>query len=65
MKDLDKTPTPEEVTEPTPKPATEPTPTKHKKSKLKLQQEFMNEIIADEKNINNDIFLGYFKYPSF
>ena len=27
----------------------------------------MNGIIADEKDINNEIFLGYFKYqnPSF
>ena len=58
MKNLDKIST----REPTPEPATEPevitepaeaTPTKHKKSKLKLQQEFMNEIIADKKDINN------------
>ena len=24
----------------------------------------MNEIIADEKNINNEIFLDYFKYQN-
>ena len=40
-------------TETAPKLATEPTPTKPKKSKLKLQQEFMKEIIADRKYINN------------
>ena len=57
----------EVATEPAPKPATETTPTKHKKSKLKLQQNFINEIIADEKDINNGIFSNYFKYqkPSF
>ena len=38
-KNFDKIPTPEVATEPT-----EATPTKHKKSKLKLHQEFMNEI---------------------
>ena len=27
--------------------------TKHKKSKLKLQQDFMNWIIANEKDMNN------------
>ena len=48
-------------TEPTPKLATEVTSIKDKKSKLKLQQEFMNEIIAGEKDINNEIFLNYFK----
>ena len=32
---------------------------KHKKSKFKLQQEFMNEIIADEKDMNNGI-MKYF-----
>ena len=55
-------PTPKVATEPTPKSATEPLPTEHKKSKLKLQQEFMNEIIVDEKYINNEIFLNYSKY---
>ena len=42
----------------TSKPAIEPTPTKHKKSKSKLQQEFMNEIIADKKDVNNEIFFN-------
>ena len=36
-------------------------PTKHKNSKLKLQQKIMNEIIDDEKDTNNDIFWKYFK----
>ena len=46
---------------------TEITPAKHKKSKSKLKQEFMNEIIAGEKDINNEIILNYFTYqnPSF
>ena len=41
--------------EPTPEVAIEPTtePTKYKKSKLKLQQKFMNEIIANKKDIND------------
>ena len=32
-----------------------------------MQQEFLNEIIANEKDINNEIFWDYFKYqnPSF
>ena len=42
MKNLDKyltrEPTPDTAAEPIPKVKTEPTPTKHKKSKLKLQQ---------------------------
>ena len=42
----------------TPGPATQPTT--HKKSKLKLQQEFMNELKADEKDINHKIFWNYF-----
>ena len=46
MKKLDKIPTRES----TPEPATEPT--KHKKSKLKLQREFMDEIMADKKYQN-------------
>ena len=51
--------------EPTPELATEPTT--QKQSKLKLQQGFMNEIIADEKDINDEIFWNYFKHlnPSF
>ena len=48
--------------QPTPEVSTERT--KHKKSKLKLQQEFNNEIIADRKDINNEIFLKYFKYQN-
>ena len=57
IKNLDKIP----AHESTPELATKPT--KQKKSKLKLQQEFMNKIIADEKDIYDEIF----KYwnPSF
>ena len=44
--------------EPPPELATEPT--RHKKSKLKLNQKFMSEIIADEKDRNNEIFLNYY-----
>ena len=54
--------TPEVATEPIPKPPAGATPTKHKNSKLKLQQEFMNKIIDEEKDINNKIFLNYFIY---
>ena len=54
MNNLDKIPTREPTCEPTPELAAEPT--EHKKSKLKLQQEFMNEIIANEKDINDEIF---------
>ena len=43
-------------------PATELT--KHKKSKSKLQQEFINEIIANKKDINDEIFWNYFKYQN-
>ena len=59
--------TPKVATEPTSKVKTEAIPTKLKKSRLKLKEEFMNEIIADEKDTNNEIFLNYFKYqnPSF
>ena len=46
MKNVDKFPTREAKLQL----ATEST--KHKKSKLKLQQEFMYEIIAGEKDIN-------------
>ena len=62
---LDKISTCEPTREPTPELATGPT--KQKKSKLKLRQEFINEIISDEKEINGDIFSNYFKYynPSF
>ena len=64
-------PTPEKAGEPaaktTLKVETEATPTKRKKLKLKSQEEFMNEIIADKKDIKTEIFLNYFKYhnPSF
>ena len=53
----------EVATESRRKPATEATPAKQQKSKSKLQQEFMNEIIANK----NEIFSKYFKYqnPSF
>ena len=42
-------------------------PTKIKKSKLKLQQELMNEFIADKKDISDELFWYYVKYqnPSF
>ena len=50
VKNLDKIPT----SEPSPELATEPT--KLKKSKLKLQQEFMNEIIADKEDMDDEIF---------
>ena len=40
--------------EPTIKLATKPT--KRRKSKLKLQQEFMNEVIANKKDISHEIF---------
>ena len=29
-----------------------------------MQHEFRNEIIADEEDINNEIFLNYFKYQN-
>ena len=57
-------PTPEIATEPTLKSATEETLTKHKKYKLKLEQGFMNTIIADEKDINNEILINYFNYQN-
>ena len=66
-KNFDKIPTPEPAAEPTPEVATEPTettPTKHKQSKLKLHKEFMNDIIADQKDIKNEIFLDYFKFQN-
>ena len=50
IKNLDNIPT----RELTPEQATEST--KHKKSKLTSQQEYMNEIIANKKDINNKIF---------
>ena len=54
IKSLDKTSIRKPSREPTPDLATEKT--NHKKSKLKLQQEFMNEIMVDEKDINGEIF---------
>ena len=39
-------------------------PAKQKKSKLKLQQGFMNEIIADEKDINDEKLWNYVKYQN-
>ena len=48
--------------EPTSEQAIEPA--KQKKSKLKLQQGFMNEIIADEKDINDDKLWNYLKYQN-
>ena len=41
--------------------------TKNNKSKLKLQQKFINKTITNKKDINNEIFWDYFKYqnPSF
>ena len=67
MKHLDKIPTREPAAEPIREPAAEKVSSKHTKSKLKLEQKFINEIIADEKDINNEIFLDCFKYqnPSF
>ena len=51
IKNLDKIPTREPAAEPAAQ------PTKHKKSKLKVEQEFINKIIAEEKGINNETFL--------
>ena len=53
IKNLDKIPTRELA----PEQATQPT--KHKKSKLKSQHKVMNEIIADEKGINDEMFYDY------
>ena len=64
IKHLDKIRTLEPTPEKAAKSAAEETPTKHRTSKLKLQQEFMNEIIADKKDINNGILLNYFKYQN-
>ena len=55
IKNLEKYPTRESTTEL----ATEPI--KRSKSKLELQQELMNEIIADGKVTNDEIFWNYFK----
>ena len=53
--DLDKTPTPVSTSRPTPKPKAEPTV-----FDTKLPEHFINKIKYDEKNINNEIFKGYF-----
>ena len=37
---------------------------KYKKSKIKVQQEFIKEIVANKKYINNETFLDYFKYQN-
>ena len=67
IENVDEISTCEPATKPDAEPTTETTPTKYKKSKLKLEQKFNNEIIADEKGINNEICLDCFKYqnPSF
>ena len=62
QKNLDKIPTHESICEATTELATEPT--KHKKCKLILQQKPLNEIIANEKDINDAIFCNYFKYQN-
>ena len=41
-----------------------PEATKYKKPRLKLQQEFINEVIADKKDKNEKIFWNYFKYQN-
>ena len=56
IKNLCKFPTSQSAAEP----KMESTRTKYKKPKLRLQQECMNKIIADEKDINNEMFLNYF-----
>ena len=58
IKNLDKIPT----RDPAPELAIEPT--KHRNSKLKLQQEFINEVIAGEKDMNDEIFWNYFRYEN-
>ena len=58
MKSLDKIPT----HKPTLELATERT--KEKKSKIKLQQEYINEIIANEKDISDNISWNCFKYQN-
>ena len=62
VKDIDKTWTTRELT-----PEIGRGATKLKKSKLKLQKKIMNEIKADEKEKNDEIFPNYLKYqnPSF
>ena len=40
---------------------------KYRKLSLKSREQFSNEIVNEEKNINEEIFRNYFKYqdPSF
>ena len=61
---MDKILTRKTTSEPTPEVATEATPTKQRKSKLKLQQKCINEIISDKKDINNETFLDCLKYQN-
>ena len=56
MENLDKFSTHE------PTPELTPGRTKHKTSKVKLRQEFLNEIIADERYVNDEIFWNYFMF---
>ena len=44
-----------------PKPVLPKETTKHRKYKLKLQQEFINETIVDKKYINHKVFWNFFK----
>ena len=37
---------------------------KHRKSSLKLREEFFNEVVDEEKYINEEIFRNYFKYQT-
>ena len=46
-------------------PAPPSEPTKHKKSKLQLQREYIYKIIADEKDIHDQMFWNYFKYHNY
>ena len=43
-----------------PKPEPTKAKTKRKKSPFELHEKFINEIANDEKNINEEIFKGYF-----
>ena len=62
IKNLDEIPTRQPTCEPAPELVTEPN--KHKKSKSKLQQEFINKIIAKEKDINDKLFWNQLKYQN-
>ena len=59
IENLDKIPIREPARELTPELAKELT--KHRKSQLKLQQEFINEIIANEKDKYDVIFITFRK----